>query len=1535
MSEHRLLPITALIQDGGAYELRIRWVLGETGNSVPRPDDAFDVSVELVKSHRFLRADGTFGAPGDAHSIAVKPRRFAMIDPPRQRMPYPLDGQRFWEVATTPAAGVDCNAIANSTVVGGFGVCHLLSGTQRSRALARVEALLADHVDRAQAAIAARTATTVRTTDGGLRTMADMLVHHAPRPVYLAGTLREQHAKLVAATRAAANDERWLDTFAFGGGTIEEQWRQAALTAEVFRDRTLIVKLDEIITPPEKIRQQLRMRALQGGTLIDFWCSPDAPTTCADANRGRQYPASELIGCGITIGSFTPDDVRDWLNSAGPGDDIVSITVRHIRVVRPGDVIKDADGNVIEIITDADAAFDPGTFVLSERDLRIALSDGTTLPPAAPRETFVNYDFLQTNAGTEGPVQLAHVTGDARVEILITPGIPPTYNRMTFGFNVYGMWEIASTQRFFDDPNLSPTMAELRPWLITRRYSYERDLKGAFPAGGGGADHPGLTGALANPPWQAVLVRINDVLDQNDDPIGKPLPDVFRTIADGTRQTRVSLDLRVGMDSGASASGRKFVGWDPEGPPRVSWDPKQTREGTAAGTEPQRYRFWVTAIDPFEQESKPVPVLAHDAEGGETTTTLFTPRRRAALLPPPAFDATTNPTGRTLELTPQANGAFTLTVKWETPFLNDLGRSEDTPGSARRADKRELVGAIKLFRRRLRKKVEEEPLSARAALFAQSDSGDVFTLPQWITQTDGLVQQGWTEIARDGNVAPPAGNEVWSRAFAFDHSGRGFEYLALAAVSVKSDAAAFWAPDAVKKRTAWRAEKVADKWVAVKDQVTETPRTSAVIATERWVSGGTSHAGALPVPNPAEPRGTELLAARFHAAKPVLPPPGVRRDTVLLRLLTRSVADTPPQPWADTGIVLTAAQAAMIETALERTAAQAGIADPLHDPRLAGARRLLAVELQSEDSGPTSYRQHPAIGFRGLTELQWRYTPFAVSPPGLDEAEAERVRIFSVRVSDDAAAAARFATVLANGTLQSGVYTLPNIPAAQKDGLATIAVFRQPALVRIQAGQQPPIFGALTEITVNGATAKIRVDAGGVSLPASATIGLYVAQPLLDAPIERADVATNTTIFLPFGGGRAEHVGYWLQTSSAQEVVSGHSKARRPFFIVEGLPTVEPEAPLAVRVSHPAKSAPEWALDPNTEREWMPNGVTTPNAAQHDPRIVIAWNAYPASDRIGIEIEREERLVEQDNPLLRLALDAVSPWEAIKNIDMLADDLPLRAEWIAAIRNTWLLGTVVEIPDEDRGNTTGILIPASLRPLSGTSGLRRVTLPGAPDAQPAFIDYFRLVNNGALVMDGNYEYRYRLRAYIDVLNGAPSGGNVDFRFLRSAPTAWSEWILPEPSSASVTNDPPTFTNLASASPAICLLFTPAAAKSRIVEQPPDGWLYRVVIKRLLDFALPSSEATSLDAEWREVGGPVVVRPEGGEVPVLDATIERPDVDRIARVRYRLTVRQIVMTPSGRERLVRVLDKREVRIDVPPPADPEGDERMATVVVHIA
>jgi hypothetical protein len=1539
MSE-KLFPIAVLTQRAAdRFEFRVRWLLGE-GSDLPRPDDSFDVAIRLLAGDHYLGADGTFGAPGVVRKINVKPKPFAMIDPPRETVPYPADEARVWDVATKPSAPVDCSSGLVEKVTGGFGICHLLSETQHSRVQARVERLLATPVSSARTALSAKSGIAAFAADNAgvtatARELAEMLVRRAPRPVHLQQALQEEYSLLLETTAKLVRGERTAlqETPAlFGDGTLAEQWRRAALAFELFTDGGLIDELDSVIAPPSQVRQQVRLRALQGGRLIDYWCLPETPApTCSDDARGRQYPASELIGTGFAIGDFSAADVQQWLGAAGGGGAVLEVKIEHIRALAAPLAMATDGVTVLDVFTANDGPLDPNTFPILATDLQLALTGGSSLPPPSPRGANVNFDFIQTNAGAEESVQLGYTTGEARVEIVITPGVATTFNKMVFGFNVYGMWEAPETKKFFDDSTLTPSADELRPWLITRKYSYERDLKGAFPKLG--SVHPALKRALDDPPWQAVLLRVTEITDENERPNGPKLPNVFRVAADGTPQTRFALDLRVGMDSGLEGSTRKFVGWDPEAVIKLSWDPRKMRDGTEAVTRPQRYRFWVTAIDAFEQESAPVAVLTHDADAGEAEGCLFEPRFRASLLPPPAGAGR-----RTLELTKKASGAFRIAVKWETPFLNDMGRGDT--GAQQRADKRDLLGAVKLFRRRLRRKIEQASTFALASLSAPLVTGDIFSLPQWIETMKGLTAEGWNECGSADAIQPPATGEAWQRAFDFDHGSRGFEYIALVGLRVRQDRAAFWVQDVVGDgettgRRAFIAVKEGNDWKAQPGRMTETPRTTPAVPTEGWTEGGVAQAGALPVPNLAEPRGVALTVSAFHRARPILPPPGVARDLVLQRLLTRPVGVSKPddpRPWADTEIPLTSAQAAMLEAALERTAVEAGIADPIHDPRLRDARLILGRELVSPGSDGKSYRQNLTIGFRGLVELQWRYSPFTVQAPREDEAEAEKVRIFSVRVPLEAKAAAHYATVRAKGTLSGGIYTLSGIAPEQQAGIETVEKFRQPALVRIETtAGDPPLFGTLTEIATTGGTTKIRVVLSDGTAPAEATISLYAAQPFADREIASFDAISDETMFLPVGGGHTERFAWWVQTLSAQEVVSGHSGARRPFFLLDGPPTTEPESPIDFAVNLPAASSAAFALDPTADRKWLPAAVATDHQAQHDPRTIVSWQAYDLAELVGIEIEREERLVEREAfRFAAFALD-VTPWQAIKAIDQLADDALIDPRWVAAIRDNWLLGAVVDVPDLDASGTKAILIPASAeRPLSGVAGVKLVA------SRPAFIDYFRNAGDDNSAMDGNYEYRYRICSWIDVLPDRPPHVDREFRFLRSRLTTWTDWILPEPGEASIRPDAGINLTLHDKdTPAVTFRFAASSSALRGLAAPGDGWFYRIVVKRLLDFSLPSTELTDLAPAWREVGAPLIVQASGSAVEVSDLLIERPEVDLPVSVSYRISARQLVVTPLGQERLVRTLDDEKITVTIPPPPDPAGRERMATKRVSIA
>ncbi len=1529
----KLYPIAALVKKGAGYELRIRWLLGVDRQELPRPDDSFDVRVRLTATHRYLDASGTFGAPGDVHTISVKPKNFAMVDPPRDTVPFPTDATRTWQVARKPTAPIDCGRTLGTPITGGFGICHLLSETQPSRMQARVERLLDSRVSMAMESLAARSP--LPATDGATRELAAMIVRRAPRPIYLPRMLREQHAALVEHTAAQTAVAGLPDDqlFAFGGGSLAQRWQRAAVTFEVLRDRALIEALDETVTPPTQLRQQVRMRALQGGTLLDFWCSPETgDPACGDAGRGRVYPASELIGTGLTIGNFSAADLQQWLEAVAGGGTAVEIEVRHLRTLDER-VVTNGDGEVLDVLTDEDLPFDPGLFPLLATDVRAALDGDSSLPPAAPREARVNYDFLQTNAGTEGPVQLGYVTGDAHVEIDITPGSQSSFNKTVFGFNVYGMWETQGTKPFFDDPQMAPTLGQLRPWLITRKYSYERDLKGAFPSSSG--VHPALQRAIDEPSWQPALLRPTAVTSSDPATGETTLPDVFRFTADQKPQTRFNLDLRVGMDSGVEAETRRFLLWDRDAPIKVTWDPTRSRDG-ATVTAPQRYRFWVTAVDAFEQESTPVAVLAHDADAGAGLTTLFSPRRRASLLPPPAADVNAQLSGRTLTLAPGDDGGFIVTVQWDTPFLNDLGRRDDGQTLPRRADRQQLVGAVKLFRRRLRHKVAETEMFSFAAPRAETGT---FSLPQWIAAIHELTAEGWAECGAAKDIAPPAGDDIWKQAFPFAHGDRGFEYRALVAMAVAPQHTAFWMPDVHDARRAVIAVQTGERWEAVTSRVTETPRSTAVVGTEGWKeSDGTLHPGALPVPNVAAPRGAVLVKGELCRAKPVLPPPGIARDAVLLRLLTRAVGiDAPiePQPWADTGIALTIAQAAMLEAALERAATESGIVDVVGDPRLRDARRILAGELVAAPDDGRAYRQNLTVGFRGLAGLRWQYTPFAATPPSKDEAEAEKVRVHAVRVPQDDAAADRYATVRAAGRRSGDTWTLSAIAAQHQAGLDAIEQFQQPALVRVTA-QGNVVYGVVSELKTQDGGIRLKVaGTGAAPLPEEAEIALFAAQPMLDRSVDTVGARVEETIYLPVGGGHAEIFGYWLQTISAQERVSGY--AATPFFFFAATPTIEPEPPLAFRVNLPANSTDDFALDPVVHRDWLPREIGAIDLARHNPRVVVSWNAYDPDDEIGIEVEREERLVERQMETRDLLTVAISPWEAIKAIDKLADGALLHPDWIGAIRGGWLLGEAVDVSAVDRGEVTALLIPVSVtRPLSGAEGLKVVRIPGVETAQPAFIDYFRQAGNTGLAMDGNYEYRYRLRAYIDVLNPLPPDVEPGSRILRSQATPWSEWILPEPTGASLVPDAAVvLTDNPQDTPAVRLQVDSGAAPFLARDAgPTDGWFYRVTVRRVLEFALPSTEQTKLEPRWKEIGMPLVVLPGSPTVEMTDSQIERAEVDQPVTVKYQITARQLVVTPSRRERLVRTLDDVTVTIVIPPPADPEGKERMATKRIGI-
>ncbi|MBZ5505125.1 MAG: hypothetical protein LAO78_06540 [Acidobacteriia bacterium] len=1376
--------------------------------------------------------------------------------------------------------------------------------------------------------------------------------------------------------------------FHLPSGSPSAQFVHAAMIAHALTQPNVLIDLDKVVSGAQQTRQHLRLRALHGGDIVDYWADPDGSTGgINEQDRGKRYPASELIGCGCTI-PVSESDLAQWVSQK------LTLTIKVTQQLREPAKTTDAPlgsakpGNASGIRSH----FSDGTTSLTYDMLKRAQLQGSSTPPPPPKAANVNYAMMHSNAASKmsfttsrGPT-LSYATGDGKIEIQITEPEQVDGLKSVAAYNVYGMWEgLPETKPFFDDETLNPSLDQLKRWLLTRRYSYEHDLKEAFPDMGG-SRHPQLVEILASPPWQPVLTRPERIADRTEGG-NETLPNLG---PDGAAV--FAFDLRSGM-ANELAPGGAYLGWDPAASVDTTWTPERLRNGTPTGTpRPQRYRFWVTSVDPFEQESAPVPVLTNDLDAGEQSPGyFFFPRRRAPLLGPPGASNTNDMSLK------YDDASKKLIVTFETPWENQVaGRLDPTAGATERVNKKSLDGIVIIWRRRLTSKIS----SANLLQLSKAQDG-IPDLPQWSDVNAQLVSEAW-ELFATLSVAPPAVGESWQTTpSALGPRETGWEYKAGIGFRINSDAQSFWAPTILT--TGPSAGRTAVLNVALPPAsataivsgggVTAivvndggsgykapppvtlsggggTGATAAAIISSgkvtaiNVVAAGSGYAtapsvtvagvfGQKPVmvnetpgasdvsltnsvalPNQSPARAPKLLDAdtRTWLAAPILAPPGIRRDLVLLRLLTqgfqRNGTHLDPQDWRNTGVAMSLGQAAMCDTAIARTAIN-GNSLPADDPLLSTVRRVFATSLST--SADPVLRQHMTLGFRGYLDLHWSYIPLQ-SQPQDDAAEAVRFRVLSMRVPQDQQLAQNFATVVATGSLDvSGEYQI-EITKGDPDGWRSIASYEpsssnlaQPALVSItndSTGQV--ICGTLISATEISHVKKVRIRLRtldeSTTLPAIATLRFFVAQTLAEFPVLDFSQPTQYRALLPVGGGEDEIFGWWVTGISAQGNPSPRDQIA--FISVDFPTTIEPPVPNAFHVGVPTDFT-QHVLDPTNAafRKWLPTDLQSLEAAEFSPRLVLTWQSYRAKD-IFLTIERDQRVVAHGSSALR-ALAAPTPWQAIKDLEAAADDKDLDAFDLDAISSNWLLGQTVDI--ESTSSAYELIGPD--RPISGKDGLKQMPTeeigPGGGHVmRPGFIDYYGQNGDLAQLMDGNSEFRYRLRAFIDLGTGLPD----KWRYLRSMPTDWSSFMIPEtpslcvkPGTLQVVQKKDAFV------PTVRLHFRPG-------QPPPEGcndskgplkltfslmnrnagsvehrWEYRVVARRRLDVPIPTTGG-STDAVWIDVGKPLRLTTD--PLDIVDDELDRAWPDHQPVHHYRLMVQQFMITTANGvpgEKLIRGFD----------------------------
>ncbi len=1637
-----IMPVGLLrSKHNGRFELVVRWVMGAKGDRLPRTDESFQLTVRRTKKtdgcgdpaadFYFDPDAGTFGAAGVKHAINVAPQNFAMIDPPREPFEFgPPSNKRVWDLAVKPSKPINpvC-PIGHGKLPDGeaFGVYHLLCESQKSRAewraahaIMKPVCTVVEHILGRNPVVKEWAGSSDATVIGAV--IAGQLSHWIVRTGCYAKsltlTLKKAYEGLLhPSDHAARTGPAAWDIFSPHPALTAEvskiapeaasalQWLYAEVVAEVLKVPGIRYELEAIVDQRTRLREQLRLRAFQGGKLLDFWCSPSTTTpACAEGMRGRQHPQSELLGLGLSLGDFPSTELAAWVaageallinldplpaekqKSRRPSGTTQSHQSKDLMIagkdiITSLQAIDGEAGDFILLKKGEDAPLDPGCYRIEpipkagrQASIKKALDVNSSMPPHPPFGAHVNYDLVQANVGkvtgdrdSEGQLtqQLDYVTGDGRVQIQIEhPADNPDLN--IAGFNVYAMWECDATRSYFVSPTNpgSATTKELRSWRITRRYSFERDLRGAFPGlygklpkepnefdSGQLEDPPSYEvdpapasyvtdpeiRAIIDPPSQPVILRPETVYDLHEKAKGaynqsygtEPKND---TVAMPSKTqvgvTQYDIDLRLGMDSGLSADKtmRKFVGWDTQFHVKTEWSPTQKRNGDAAGIHPQRYRFWVTAVDAFEQESIPVPVGTNDIAVGEATVTyLFEPKYRAALQPPPATEP------RQIDLVEDVDigfGPFKLKIVWHTPYLSEVGKYGSS-AIGKRAPRKDVRANVVLLRKR-QKVANDRDLKRRSSASLPPQ----FDLPQWRNslkrweRLEWEVVTTWVDIDGGAGAHPDA---PWEITWVGRHIDRGHDYVALIAATIDNAPAAraFWTCDAKKTGagpTTGRRVQLLDcdgtddpKYTMRFDYIDELPTASEVAET-----------GTLPVANLQASRNV-LLRDRleFVRAKPILAPPGIFRDHVLTKLLTHPVKRgdvvVAPVPWGPGKVPLTDAQKAMLEAALDRAVSGRGDIDEyLEQARLVLSRDFISGSAQ--ESQP-DYRQHASLGFRGLQELAFSYTPNSVAPLRNTESEAERVSVFNVRVPRAVGAARNYATCISKAEFVSRTndiltYRMIEVPdEATMEAIASICTGVQPSLAVIfplsmSSGEAEDVAGHAGDVIgVSGdarPTVNVRFSAAETPAtpPPAVELRFYLSQLLLGEEIVNHESETTYRMYVPAGGGPAELFAWWIGTSSAKGVTSGLGKA--PFIVRRFNPTIMPDAIQQFSASAPLKG-PNYFLNPAQFAKWLPTTLTTPEDAVRLPRLVLSWDYSESDSATYMLIERRQRRLDKPNDRTKTLRSGITPWEAIKEIEALPeldnDSKPsfLQASWVEAIRKNWLIGSIVDVegdvpqlfpligfPLNDPTNPT---LPHNTLMLSASRGLGKDTI--GDGKRPAFIDYFQQLGDLDQAMDANYEYSYRAMAFIDL--GEQSFGaaeltdplNWQWRYLLSYPTSWTNFRPPETSAIDVRPEELSPQTINSVGPIVRLEFVTASTKRTGTrgESELEEWRYRVIVQRKRDFSIPSSPGARIDAGWEDVGNPVSVWP-GQSVLMDDLDVERDLPESDLSVSYQIRVSQI-------------------------------------------
>jgi hypothetical protein len=1604
------------------YEFVVRWfIYDKDDNSVtymPHPDSTFKLYLRTKLSNEYIDVNGDISITTGAqkHLPIISPMNYLMAAPPKD--------------SNIPPEGPI--KLKDEDGESGIGVFHILTDTRRSRYSKKIMETTAETI-RNNDKINTNKIYNYNSIDEYSRNFTHHILNNNISPRNLQAIYINEVKKLEELSffkSSSVADENVPELFRLNGDDIEavnkddksksfenqldDAWENAIVLKELFKDAEYLTKINDYVVSAENMKSQLSILGIQGMEIIDYWCSPYKSMEDREENDcGRKYQANEAVGLGTTIGNIDKEVIERWVES---GDDVL-ISLEYIPPLL-SKLNNDESYNWKDLHDDKYLDDIPPkkstTGIITNtgtNSLANTLENISSCFPDQPKSGNIDFDLYNNKLksdihidannknGDEFVENIDMATGDGRAKFkMIIPDdkvfpfkvsrngeiLDHNESSLITGINLYGMWEpedsSSGLMTYFNNPETNPEKDELKEWLITRRYSYNKEIAPFFLP-----SNVNLSTLQYDPPKSPAIKKLIQVtnlekilnIDKNSDIVNEtmPLKDIDENMND---VVTFSINIREGFKN--QHDGTNGLTWDklPISSMESNWQPELWRSGNKKDT-PQRYRFWATCTDIFGQESELISIFSKETSQS-LPSALFQFKNRFPIQPPPSNN------DKSKQLLNIELKKDEIKLSWESPFRSSIGNSVDdklNPLSQERIPKTGIVGNI-IYLRKPHTNTSQVSGEDNIELLINnllSGLSDTYKNDRWFVGLKEIMvhNPGWEAYKTIEGLANNDSGNSWNHSISLVDADRGFDYMALINFSIKQEYQKFWVKNDnervlhIAKQT--RKELFSEYDYLLNEKIPEFPCISNVVATE-------------PVAfiNKFPPKLVNVVNEEFQPAKPILGINGLNRDLILSNILSipneiinvelideNNIENISAVVFesSENQILLTKGQEVLIDSAIHRSGMEKKVNSGKFYNLLASEisninKNIFPVTKSSngdeyfvydgESSNNMIYSD--LIGFRGVKHIKIAYTGISTNnQKDKEKSEAIKYNVYQTRfrLNNDISASKSFSPV---SFKKKDASTYTNVRFSKDVEPEKIGI---PLFIIEKFDSEFTIMQIDTITLQSNHIYEIKTGSpiiGNLSGKTPEKIMFVVASQLFDKEIELNESNYfEDSIFLPVGGGYQELFIWSIGTSSAL----GKNSVKYKTIVQEYQSSVLPPAPEDVVVStiNTPDEKIKYSLDAKNHRNWLPLKLRNDSSSdlKRKPRNYIKWqkNNQISSD-VYISIER--LFIENYVDNKELKSTPVNNWELASDVEKLAvrkkepnTKVLLPDSWLAKDSKPSLYGWLFNManinkPGESEQNNELMLTgPGSKlfdmkQQLEMTRGL--IADPLNPTSNVAFVDYFHDSFDLEFPMDTFRSYNYRLKSYIDIdPHGTFGIKDPTQKYLASNSGQWSGYIRPtfpeveiNISKGSVDIQPE------SISPSVEFQFTfnDKSFSPESFLSTPKPLYYRIIVRREIKNSGLSKKNSSISSSYIEIGKPrdiPVLKIQGESYIINDNNIDRENYNEEVKLVYMVDVSVIsIDTDKGTFSIIRkskVTDPKTIKV----PVLVDGQEVKQNVTVKIS